>query len=63
MTAASSVLQPVSAQQVADSQGNYDPHWHYRNEPETRAALDLIFADHFSRGEPGIFNRESAVNI
>ena len=25
------------------------------NEPETRAALDLIFADHFSRDEPGIF--------
>src|SRR5262249_8028379 len=25
------------------------------NEPETRAALDLIFSDHFSRNEPGIF--------
>lgn len=23
--------------------------------PETRAALDLIFSDHFSRGEPGVF--------
>src|SRR5262249_36518284 len=25
------------------------------HEPETRAALDLIFADHFSHNEPGIF--------
>ena len=25
------------------------------NEPETRAALDLIFSDHFSRNEPGVF--------
>ena len=26
-----------------------------RHDPETRAALDLIFSDHFSRNEPGIF--------
>jgi glycogen phosphorylase len=45
----------LTAQQVADSAGWYDPHWHYNNEPETRAALDLIFSDHFSRYEPGIF--------
>jgi starch phosphorylase len=45
----------LSAQQVADSAGWYDPNWHYENEPETRAALDLIFSDHFSRREPGIF--------
>ena len=25
------------------------------HEPETRAALDLIFSDHFSRSEPGVF--------
>ena len=25
------------------------------NEPETRAALELIFSEHFSRDEPGIF--------
>ena len=25
------------------------------DEPETRAALDLIFSDHFSRYEPGAF--------
>jgi len=35
--------------------GWYNPHWHYEHEPETRAALDLIFSDHFSRHEPGIF--------
>jgi starch phosphorylase len=45
----------LTAQQVADSIGWYDPNWHYANDPETRAALDLIFADHFSRQEPGIF--------
>ncbi len=32
-----------------------NPRWHYDNEPETRAALDLIAGDHFSRHEPGIF--------
>jgi glycogen phosphorylase len=45
----------LTAQQVADSQGWYNPHWHYENEPETRAALDLIFSDYFSRYEPGVF--------
>jgi len=30
-------------------------HWHYEHEPETQAALDLIFSDHFSRDEPGVF--------
>ena len=45
----------LTAQQVADSRGWYDPHWHYENDPETRAALDLIFSDHFSRYEPGVF--------
>jgi len=45
----------LTAEQVAESRGWYDPHWHYANEPETRAALDLIFSDHFSRNEPGVF--------
>jgi hypothetical protein len=43
------------AQQVADSSSWYSPHWHYDHEPETRAALDPISADYFSRYEPGIF--------
>ena len=45
----------LTAKQVADSRGWYNPHWHYDNEPETRAALDLIFSDHFSPNERGVF--------
>ncbi len=45
----------LSAQQVADSRGWYSPYWHYHNEPEARAALDLISTDYFSRYEPGVF--------
>ena len=45
----------LTAEQVAGSRGWYSPHWHYDHEPETRAALDLIFSDHFSRNEPGVF--------
>ena len=45
----------LTAEQVAASRGWYSPQWHYDNEPETRAALDLIFSNHFSRYEPGVF--------
>jgi starch phosphorylase len=45
----------LTAEQVAGSRGWYSPFWHYENEPETRQALDLVFSDHFSRDEPGIF--------
>jgi starch phosphorylase len=45
----------LTVEQVENSRAWYDPHWHYENEPETRAALDLIFSDHFSRNEPGVF--------
>src|SRR5262249_53454796 len=45
----------LTAEQVAASRGWYSPYWHYENEQETRAALDLIFSDHFSRNEPGVF--------
>ena len=45
----------LTAQQVSDSGSWYNPRWHYDNEPETRAALDLISSDYFSRYEPGIF--------
>jgi starch phosphorylase len=45
----------LTADQVAGSRDWYNPHWHYDHEPETRAALDLIFSGHFSRYEPGIF--------
>jgi starch phosphorylase len=46
----------LTAEQVASSRGWYNPRWHYENEPETRAALDLIFSNHFSRNEPGAFD-------
>ena len=45
----------LTAEQVQNSRSWYNPRWHYENEPETRQALDLIFNDHFSRDEPGIF--------
>jgi starch phosphorylase len=45
----------LTAEQVVSSQGWYNPQWHYDNDPETRAALDLIFSDHFSRNEAGVF--------
>jgi len=45
----------LTVEEVENSRAWYDPHWHYENEPETRAALDLIFSDHFSRNEPGVF--------
>jgi starch phosphorylase len=45
----------LTANQVVDSRGWYNPHWHYENEPETRAVLDMIFSDYFSRYEPGVF--------
>ena len=45
----------LTAAQVAESRGWYDPRWHYDQEPETRAAIDLIAAGHFNRNEPGIF--------
>lgn len=45
----------LTAEEVADSRGWYSPQWHYQNEPETQQALDLIFNNHFSPDEPGIF--------
>jgi len=46
----------LSAEEVANSRGFYNPQWHYDNDPETRAAIDLIASDHFSQHEPGVFN-------
>jgi starch phosphorylase len=45
----------LTAEQVENSRAWYSPYWHYNHEPETRAALDLIFSDYFSRNEPGVF--------
>jgi starch phosphorylase len=45
----------LTADQVLNSRGWYNPHWHYEQEPETRRALDMIAANAFSPAEPGIF--------
>jgi len=46
----------LTAEQVVNSRGWYNPRWHYENERETKQALDLISANHFSPQEPGIFS-------
>ncbi|HEX3983715.1 MAG TPA: glycogen/starch/alpha-glucan phosphorylase [Acidisoma sp.] len=45
----------LTAEEVEASRGWYAPRWHYENEPEIRAALDLIANDHFSENERGAF--------
>jgi glycogen phosphorylase len=45
----------LTAEQVVNSRGWYNPSWHYEHESETRAALDLIFSDYLSRNERGVF--------
>jgi len=45
----------LTAEQVSASRSWYNPYWHYEHEPETRAALDLMFSDFFNRNEPGVF--------
>jgi glycogen phosphorylase len=45
----------LTADQVAGNRHWYNPRWHYENEAETRAALDLISSNYFSRNEPGVF--------
>jgi starch phosphorylase len=45
----------LTADEVERSRAWYDPRWHYHNEPEVRAVLDLVRSGHFDRGEPGVF--------
>ncbi|MEI6225994.1 MAG: glycogen/starch/alpha-glucan phosphorylase, partial [Deltaproteobacteria bacterium] len=45
----------LTAAEVEQSRGWYDPSWHRDHDPEIRSALDLVFGDHFSRNEPGVF--------
>ena len=45
----------LTAEEVSNSRGWYSPYWHNQNEPETREALEMIFSDHFSPGEHGVF--------
>jgi starch phosphorylase len=44
----------LTADEVASSRSWYNPQWHYDHEPETRAALDLVFSGQFSRYEPDV---------
>jgi starch phosphorylase len=44
----------LTADEVASSRSWYNPQWHYDHEPETRAALDLVFSGEFSRYEPDV---------
>jgi glycogen phosphorylase len=46
----------LTAQQVSDSAGWYNPRWHYEHEIETRQAVDLITSDLLTRREPGLFD-------
>ncbi len=45
----------LTAEEVAASRGWYSPQWHYDNDPEIRATLDLVFSGRFNRDEPGVF--------
>jgi starch phosphorylase len=51
----------LRAEQVAAMRDTYDPHEYYERDPETRAALDMIFSNAFSPNEPGIFEPLRAV--
>jgi glycogen phosphorylase len=46
----------LTATQVEQTRGWYNPRWHYDKDSETRAALDLIASGYFNPGEPGVFD-------
>ncbi|HZW80598.1 MAG TPA: glycogen/starch/alpha-glucan phosphorylase [Candidatus Deferrimicrobiaceae bacterium] len=46
----------LTVEEVENSRSWYNPYWHYEHEPQTKAALDLIFSNYFSRNEPGVFD-------
>ncbi|MGZ3379856.1 MAG: glycogen/starch/alpha-glucan phosphorylase [Isosphaeraceae bacterium] len=45
----------LTADEVASSSPWYSPCWHYDHEPETRAAIDLLFSDHINSGAPDLY--------
>ena len=45
----------LTAEQVASSAAWYSPYWHYDHEPETRAAIDLLFSNHVNSGAPDLY--------
>jgi starch phosphorylase len=46
----------LSAAEVIARRNGYNPRWHYDNDPDTRAALDLITNNAFSPREHGVFD-------
>jgi glycogen phosphorylase len=46
----------LTAEQVANSRGWYNPYWHYENEIETRNAVDLISSNYFTSPESEVSN-------
>ncbi len=45
----------LTAEEVVRNRGWYRPAWHYEHEPETRAALDLLFGGSLCPDEPTVF--------
>jgi starch phosphorylase len=45
----------LTAEQVQNSRGWYDPRWHVEHEPETRRAIELIRSGAFDGDERGVF--------
>src|SRR5262249_34238201 len=54
----------LTAEQVGPTRAWHNPHCPSDPDPETRAALDLLFSNHFSRYEPGVFEpvRDTLLN-
>jgi starch phosphorylase len=46
----------LTAQQVNGVRGWYSPYWHYENDAEIKAALDLISSGHFNASEYAVFD-------
>ncbi|WP_165228714.1 glycogen/starch/alpha-glucan phosphorylase [Aquisphaera insulae] len=46
----------LTAAEVAARRPSYDPGWHYQNEPETRAVLDMLSSDLISPGDPSRYD-------
>src|ERR1700734_876215 len=45
----------LTVEQAENTRAGHTPRGLEKNEPQAGAALDLIFSDHFSRSEPGVF--------
>ena len=54
--AENAVIFGLSAEQVEQTRAYYSPQWHYENEPEIRAVVDMLFKEKvFCQGEPNAF--------